>query len=140
MGHANVTNISKFINKKLRTGIPFTLEELTTEMVKKKMAVSASEGKYYEDYMLAMTAEEILCFLLGDLDVSPPQRKQYIEPGKMSRYQKRVYKKWRDGTVHDDEILADTYSDHLDKIPWVLTGPVVNPKKVRLPILSNVSH
>ena len=85
MGHANLTNISKVVNRRLKNST--TITECVDELEATNQGVHASEGIIKERYMLAVMCEEVVSLLL-DHDL--------IKPAKLSNEQKSILKTWRD--------------------------------------------
>lgn len=120
MGHATLTNISTFFNRKLHVG-PTTIKECADEMEKRGMGYHASEGVLKEHYMLARGIEDCIHYLYED---------RCIEPAKLTRRQQKVFRQWKDEENGDWD---DKDAALFDSIPWKAV-------KKRLPIIRNVTH
>ena len=120
MGHATITNISRFFNKKLHAA-PTSIKECADELEKRGMGVHASEGVHKEHYMLAQGVQDCIYYLY---------EWRCIEPSTMTRRQAKILKSWMNEEMGDwDEKDAAVF----DSIKW-------KPVKKRLPVINHITH
>lgn len=62
MGHAYVKNLSDILIKRIYAKGKVSIQELVDHCVEHKIPLSASEGDYFEDYMLFYGFEELILF------------------------------------------------------------------------------
>jgi hypothetical protein len=126
MGHANLLNISKVVNKKLRER-PHTIREIVDYLEAHKMTVNASEGKYDERCMLSYATEQVFGFLLEE---------KRIKPVGMTLEQRKIFKHWHTDMMWNWDSGNDGESGEygiLDSIQW-------KAKTKWLPLLKYVSN
>lgn len=126
MGHFHAENISKIVNRMLHAG-GMTIKACIEEMARTKTKFHASEGAYGpegEDYqaMLGKGVDEILGVLYED---------RLVEPVKLSRQQRKLFKQWRDGDVMDWSYDPGGEGLVFDSIEW-------RPLKKRLPVIREI--
>ncbi len=123
MGHARITNISQFSSRFIRRPEGATVKEIVDELEAKKQAVHASEGLYYERYMLSMTSESYVSWLLEN---------KLIEPKDLTEEQKKILAQW---TSSSNEIFNWDIKEYdiLDSIRWTT-------KRKVLPLIHNFEN
>ncbi len=124
MGHANITNISKVVNRRLKNGT--TITECVDELEATNQAVHASEGLIRERYMLAYMCEEIVSLLLEH---------KLIKPTKLTAEQKKILKGWGSEEMWDWDCGDGDAGEYgiLDSIKWTT-------HRKRLPILRDFTN
>lgn len=92
MGHARIDNVSRFFNQMVKRPDGATITEVVDEMARRGMAVSASEGKLTDRYVLALVTEALVSELLD---------RKCIEPVKLTAAQEPILRAWcaEDGAV-----------------------------------------
>lgn len=141
MGHANLTNISEAFNRQLYAKGTVTIAEVAAHCGKHGETVHASEGEYDEDYMIRMSLENVLDFLLShDEDEGGP----FIVAVDMTPEQEKIYKEWRSGKVCMDWDCGDDGNGGqygiLDSIKWRFAPGARKKYPNDLPVLGNFSN
>jgi hypothetical protein len=114
MGHANLRNLSTFFLDQLNEHGKMSVARCTELAVEAGLYVSASEGRYYEDYMIATSLMEVVDHLWN----YPGSRGgPAIETCALSEDQVEILQEWEEeGEPDDEEKLAN-----LDAIEWRFT-------------------
>lgn len=126
MGHANLKNISKAINKLLHQRV-LSIKEMVDHLEKNSIFVNASEGQYRDRSMLGFACEDVMFFLLA---------KEAVTPVGMNKKQTKIFKDWKNEDTYAWDYAEDNESGEygiLDSIKWQAITD-------RLPVLGNVSH
>lgn len=126
MGHADLSNISRFFVKRLHERRKLTLKECSDAMEKARVRYHASEGKHAEPYMLRMGLEDVLRFMLDPAAdgyrFRPGQpRTAIVEPVKLTTRQRKLLAEWKRGDLEDwdcgDDGDGGKYGE-FDAIEW----------------------
>ena len=127
MGHANLTKISKEVNKALRKG-PCSIKEITDSLFERGFKVCASEGPLTEKCYLGLAVEDVI-FFLNDTN-------QLLEPINLTTKQKKILKQWQTESMWNWDCGDDGQGGEygiFDSIKW-------KALKKRLPVLGCVTH
>jgi hypothetical protein len=126
MGHANVSNISAFVNKALKHG-PISIKEIVDQLVAKKQTVHASEGEYAEPHMLSQACSDVMLFL---------KENKAVEAVPETEKQRKILRAWNTDAVLNWDCGDDGSGGEygiFDSIKW-------KALKSRLPRLASVTH
>ena len=158
MGHANLTNISKFLARRLYAKGKLSIREMIAGLKRAGEEIQASEGAYNEYYMLAMGVVDVICFWYLHHDSSTLARQHrthnpVIEPVDMTPEQQEVFDTWLNDeddcifmdnlevSVHEDEPYPDVGGriGIFESIKWRYARGW-RKRYPEVPLLSNVTH
>ena len=135
MGHANLKNLSMFFLKTLHERNKLSIKGATELAVEEKLYVIASEGNYYDDYIISQAFSEIVDDLLEyrhdcGMEVNP-----VIEPVSLSEDQGKVLEIWKEvGEFGEDDEIKK-----FEGIEWQYTASW-RDRHTEVVGLNSVSH
>jgi hypothetical protein len=157
MGHANLTNISEWVARRMYAWGKMSICDMVNGLRRSKQTVHASEGEYEEYYMLAMAVVDVVCFLHLHHDSPTLARKHrthnpVIEPVDMTPKQQEVFNTWLndDDCIFTDGLEVEVEEDQpypdvggrigvFESIKWRYAKGWRN-KYPEIPLLGNVTH
>jgi len=117
MGHAYVKNLSDILLKRIYAKGKVSMKELVEYCVKNKIALEASEGEYFEDYMVEMGFSHLILF--HALPYNQNKHRPNIEAMPENEEQERLYKIFKEHGLSnfEDEKDWNTFRE----IKWKFT-------------------
>ena len=104
MGHAYVKNLSDILLKRIYAKGKVSIEELVDHCVKNKIPLNASEGQYFEDYMIELGFSHLILF--HGLPYCENNRRPNIEAELESKEDAKLYLNFKEhglSKVEDEE-------------------------------------
>jgi len=158
MGHANLTNISEFLARRLYAKGKLSIREMIDALKRAGEQIHASEGSYDEYYMLAMGVVDVICYWYLHHDQPTLARRHrthnpVIEPVGMTPEQQKVFDTWlndEDDCIFTDGLEVEVDEDQpypdvggrigiFESIRWKY-ATIWRKSYPEIPLLSNVTH
>lgn len=146
MGHANLTNISRFFVRRLYAKGTLSIRDCRDALVAAGETLHASEGAIPDPQMLGWAVEQVVQHL-AEWDGCPCCEKHgpVIEPAELSGSQQKILREWyHDGSGDDwdwDEDNPDAEGVILDGIRWRFAkGWRTKYTRDEIPLLGNVTN